>query len=145
MIRIFVDANILVAVLNKEFPVFNYASRILSLPSSHFELFTSPICLAIAFYFVEKKSGSKVAKQKMSMLCEYIQIAEADKQAVFSTLSDARISDFEDGIEYYAALSSKCHAIITEDRKGFAFSELEVHNSKDFLMAYYDRIKRLVQ
>lgn len=143
MTRIFIDANILVAIVNKEFPVYNYASRLVSLPASSFKLYTSPVCLAIAFYFAEKKSGSKVAKQKMQILCNYIDIAEADKQAVQSALADKRISDFEDGLEYYAALASKCRFIITEDKNDFNFSDIEVYDAKQFLELHFDRIVKL--
>ena len=54
--RIFVDANILVSVLNNEQPKFRFTARILSLPdfNSKYKLYTSPICLAIAFYFAKK-------------------------------------------------------------------------------------------
>jgi predicted nucleic acid-binding protein len=69
--KIFLDANILVSVLNHEYPLFNYSSRILSLAdNADYQVFTSPICLAIAFYFSEKKSGRKLAKKKLGVLCE---------------------------------------------------------------------------
>ena len=55
--RVFVDANILVATLNREYPLFNWSARILSLNNKHnIQLFTSPLCLAIAFYFATKLS-----------------------------------------------------------------------------------------
>ena len=74
--RIFLDANILVSVLNKEYPVFPYSSRVLSLADSKkFMVWTSPICLAIAFYFAEKKSGTVLAKQKIEILVNKINIA----------------------------------------------------------------------
>ena len=73
--RIFLDANILVSVLNKEYPLFTYAARIISLADNKkFTVFTSPLCLAIAFYFVEKKSGTQLAKQKIKLLSEKILI-----------------------------------------------------------------------
>ena len=54
--KIFLDANILVAVLNKEYPVYTYAARVVSLTNNKkHSVFTTPICLAIAFYFAEKK------------------------------------------------------------------------------------------
>ena len=56
MKRVFIDANVLVAVVNREYPIFSDAARVLSLADrSGYELFTSPVCLAIAFYFAEKK------------------------------------------------------------------------------------------
>lgn len=63
--KIFLDANVLVSLLNKEYPVFTYSSRIMSLEEyDHIHLYTSPVCLAIAFYLAEKKSGRKKAKYK---------------------------------------------------------------------------------
>lgn len=65
MIRIFLDANVLVSVLNKEYPLFTYSSRILSLASNpKFEVYTSPLCLAIAFYFAEKKTQFATGQTK---------------------------------------------------------------------------------
>jgi predicted nucleic acid-binding protein len=50
--KLFVDANILVSVINHEDPLYNFSSRILSLTNKNkFEIFTSPLNLAIAFFF----------------------------------------------------------------------------------------------
>ena len=140
--KIFIDANILVSVLNKEYPLFTYTSRILSLADSKdFEVYTSPICLAIAFYFAEKKYKTKLAKQKISILSEHIQIAEATKTSVKKTVQNPAINDFEDGLEYYAAVENKCRCIITEDVDDFYFSTIEVLNSESFFEKYMVRKK----
>ncbi|WAC39953.1 type II toxin-antitoxin system VapC family toxin [Pedobacter sp. SL55] len=132
MIRIFLDANVLVSVLNKEYPLFTYSSRILSLASHpKFEIYTSPMCLAIAFYFAEKKNKA-TAKQKISILCQHIKIAENLSDGVVSTLLNKKINDFEDGLEYYAAANVKCHCIVTEDIEDFYFSEIEALSCKSF-------------
>ena len=136
MTRIFLDANVLISVLNKEFPLFNYSSRILSLASHpKFEVYTSPMCLAIAFYFAEKKNKAS-AKQKITTLCEYIKIADNTANGVIDTISNKRINDFEDGLEYYAAKSVKCKYIITEDTEDFHFSEIEVLSCERFFSDY---------
>lgn len=138
MINVFLDANVLVAVLNKEFPVFTHASRILSLADNkRFELYTTPICLAIAFYFVEKKQGSQAAKRKIDLLVRHIRIAENKKESVAETLANRQIEDFEDGLEYYAALSSRCHCIVTEDGNDFYFSDINVFTSREFWNHYF--------
>ena len=135
--RVFLDANILVSVLNKEYPVFTYSSRILSLADNRqFALFTSPICLAIAFYFAEKKSGTASAKNKIELLASKLSVTEVGESEVMSSLKNVKVNDFEDGLEYYAALNSKCTAIITEDMSDFYFSEIEVFDSKNFLGKY---------
>ena len=81
--RVFLDANILISVLNKEYPLFSHTARILSLADKKdFEIYTSPICLAIAFYFAEKKYKSATAKEKIRVLSGHIKIAEATKTSV---------------------------------------------------------------
>lgn len=140
MIGIFIDANILVSVLNKEYPIFSYSARILSLAdSTRFLVFTSPICLAIAFYFAEKKHRAVLAKQKIEILCKHLQIAESTQSSVQKTLLNPAIKDFEDGLEYYAAIENKCKCIITEDKDDFYFSEIEVMNSQQFVEKYMSR------
>lgn len=136
--RLFLDANVLVSVLNKEYPVFSYSSKILSLSDNKkYTVFTSPICLAIAFYFAEKKSGTELAKQKMALLSEKLSISLVDKDTVFQAVKNKKVNDFEDGLEYYSAKHSKCDCIITEDKDDFYFSEIEVLNSQSFLERYF--------
>ncbi len=135
--KVFLDANILVSVLNKEYPVFSYSSRILSLTENKkFQIFTSPLCLAIAFYFAEKKHKAILAKQKIKILCDHIKIASNSDKAVADSLRNPAVHDFEDGLEYYAALENKCSCIITEDTSDFYFSDIEVLNSEGFYKKY---------
>lgn len=137
MTRIFLDANVLVSVLNKEYPLFSYSSRILSLASHpKFEVYTSPLCLAIAFYFAEKKHKTTLAKQKIDLLCQHIQIAENLSSGVAKTLGNKKIHDFEDGLEYYAAEMHGCNCIVSEDVQDFYFSDIEVLTCKDFFDRY---------
>lgn len=138
--KIFLDANILVSVLNKEYPLFTFTSRILSLADSKkFSLFTSPVCLAIAFYFAEKKYKSISAKKRIQILCEHILITPVNKSIVLQSLQNSSINDFEDGIEYYSAIESKCDCIITEDIADFYFAKIEVLGSEDFFQKYLFR------
>ena len=134
--RIFLDANILVSVLNKEYPLFTWSSRILSLTDHKgYEVFTSPLCLAIAFYFAEKKNR-KLAKNKIKLLASHLSITGMGATAVKKTINNSAINDFEDGLEYYAALESKCDCIITEDTGDFYFSDIEVLNCEAFFEKY---------
>ena len=133
MQRLFLDANVLVSVLNKEYPLFTLSSRVLSLASNpKFAVYTSPLCLAIAFYFAEKKHGTILAKKKIELLCRHLKMADNLGEGVIETLRNKKINDFENGLEYYAAVKSKCNFIITEDQDDFYFSEIKVFNCKDF-------------
>jgi len=136
--RVFLDANVLVSVLNKEYPMFTYAARVLSLAdSAKYEIYTSPICLAIAFYFAEKKSGRKEAKRKISLIASKIKIDEADQKIVLQAAEDKSVDDFEDGLEYYSALKAGCKWIVTEDKNDFHFSKMPVVTARQFLEGYF--------
>ncbi len=135
--KIFLDANILVSVLNKEYPLFTYAARIVSLADNKkFAVYTSPVCLAIAFYFAEKKSGTQLAKQKIKLLSEKLLITAVGKTEVLQALENKQVNDFEDGIEYYAAVNNTCEVIVTEDTGDFYFSDIKVCRAQNFLMEY---------
>jgi predicted nucleic acid-binding protein len=137
--RIFVDANIIVSVLNNEQPKFRFTSRILSLPdfNSKYKLYTSPICLAIAYYFAEKKCGFQRALQKIKLLSQKINITSVTEKEVREAASNPKIDDFEDGLQYYAALNSKCDLILTENVPDFHFSKIQVLDSEDFLVNHF--------
>ncbi len=133
--RLFVDANILVATLNKEYPLFSWSSRLLSLHGKeNMQIFTSPLCLAIAFYFSSKKSGEKMAREKIGMLLEHIGITSIDEKTTDQAIKNRRIHDFEDGMEYYSAIQHKCDCIVTENQKDFYFSDIEVIGCEEFLL-----------
>ncbi len=135
--KVFIDANILVSVLNKEYPLFTQSARLLSLADNNsFQLYSSPICFAIAFYFASKKGGDVLAKKKIAILAGKIKIAGNKQTDVLAAATHKKILDFEDGLEYYAALNAGCQCIVTEDTGDFHFSEIEVLNSESFLNRY---------
>ena len=134
---VFLDANLLVSVLNHEYPLFTYSSRIISLADNpKFTVYTSPLCLAIAFYFAEKKSGTTLAKKKIELLAGKLTITNVGANEVMQSIRNRRVHDFEDGLQYYSARQHGCQVIITEDTDDFYFSDIETINSKDFLDKY---------
>lgn len=139
-IRIFLDANILVTVLCNEYPRFGPCARVLSLVDDpRFEVYTSPLCMAIGAYFAEKKlrntvGGKKLARKKIALLGEKLRMTSVGQLAMERTLADKRISDIEDGLQYHSAIEAKCGFIITYDRKDFHFAEIPVMDAEQFLL-----------
>ncbi len=143
MNRVFIDANVLVAVMNKEYPLFSDAARVLSFADRNdFNLFTSPVCLAIAFYFAEKKSGTSLAKKKLKLLLEHIKVTTVDDKTVRQALNNASIHNVEDGMQYYSALALSCTYIVTEDKDDFYFFEIKVVSCGEFLRNHFASDKK---
>lgn len=135
--RLFLDANVLISVLNREYPDFMYSSRILSLVDSpRYHVYTSPLCLAIAYYFAEKKSGQIRARKKIDLLAEKIKITHLNTLTVRKALANQAIHDFEDGLEYYSAIDSKCECIVTANISDYYFSTIEVVTPAEFIIRH---------
>jgi len=136
-LKVFIDANVLVAVLNQEYPRFDLASRVLSLADSKkFTIFTSSLAISISFYLSSKKSSDTVAYNKIKLLSKRIEIASNKSDDLERIFENKKIHDVEDGLQYFAALNSKNKVIITYDLNDFYFSDIEVLNPKDFLLKY---------
>lgn len=138
--RVFLDANVLVTVLCNEYPRFTACARVLSLADDpRFEVYTSPLCLAIGAYFAEKKNGRKKAREKVSLLASRLHITNMDAKAVQQAVANPKVTDLEDGMQYYSALAARCGHIITYDRKDFHFAQVPVLEPEDFLVQHMVR------
>ncbi|MBP8823400.1 MAG: PIN domain-containing protein [Flavobacteriales bacterium] len=137
MQRIFLDANILVSVLCNEYPRFSWCARVLSLcDDKHFEVYTSPLCLAISAHFSKKKNGLRPCLHKMALLASKLKMTTLDQDVVLQTVANKKVGDFEDGLEYYSAKTAGCTCIVTYDRNDFHFGDMEVLDAEDFLVKY---------
>jgi predicted nucleic acid-binding protein len=135
--RIFLDANILVTVLCNEYPRFTACARVLSLADDRrFQVYTSPLSLAIGAYFAEKKSGKKLARKKIELLAGKLRITTLGQGAVERTMANPRISDIEDGFQYHSAVDAGCTSIITYDKRDFHFAEVDVLDAEAFLLRF---------
>ena len=135
--KVFLDANILVTVLCNEYPRFGECARVLSLADDdRFQVYTSPLCLAIGAYFAEKKASRKVVREKIAVLADKLRLTIMDATSVERTLADKRIVDLEDGFQYHSALQAGCTNMVTYDIKDYHFARIEVLDPMDFLLKY---------
>lgn len=133
--RIFVDANVLIAVLNKEYPLFDEAARVLSLAGKRpYQIYVSAVSLAIAWYFAEKKSGKKVAAQKFDVLLRHIEVAPCGPNEIQRLKSFPPNIDWEDGLQVSSAEAAGCKVIATFDIKDYYFSPIPYFTPKNLLL-----------
>ena len=101
-----------------------------------FEVYTSPLCLAIGAYFAEKKNGKKLARKKIALLATKLKVTTMGPKAVERTFADARITDIEDSFQYFSAVDAGCTCIVTCDLQDFRFARMEVLEPMDFLLSH---------
>lgn len=136
--NIFADTNVLMTVMLPEMSRFDAAARVLTLAQDRRnKIYTTAMALGNCFFMLEKKYGHAHAKQKISTAAEHLFIAPCDEPETRNALSEKRVNDFEDGLQYFAALRAKCNCIVTYDHSGFYYASLPVLKPEDFLSQYY--------
>jgi len=134
MTRVFLDTNIVMDLLTNREPFSEDASRIFSLSErGEIKLFVSGLTIATTYYLVGKHTTKPIARKIVKDFRLLVSISETNSQSVDLTLGDVGFSDFEDGLQYYSAISSSCDIIITRDKKDFKNSKLPVMNPGQFL------------
>ena len=132
--NVFLDANILVAIVKREAKRAEASARVLSLADHpRFKVYTTAISVATSFYFAGKRHGDEWAKRQLSILCDKLFIAPCDEAEIRLTLKEQAVHDLEDGFQYFAALRAGCDALITYSAGDFYFSKIPIFEPGDFL------------
>lgn len=136
--RVFLDADILISVINREFPAILYTQKILSLTDYGYHLSTSTLSLAIAFYFAEKRFGNAEANKKIRILMNHLHITDCSEKEAKAAINNIKANDFEDALQYYSAVNAGSEVIVTMDVKGFYYADIPVLTPEKF----WDRFVR---
>lgn len=75
-----------------------------------------------------------MAKKKIALLMENIQLTTIDQEVSRRAIKDSRVHDFEDGMQYYSAVKSSCQVIVTENASDFYFSDIPVIGCEAFML-----------
>ena len=51
-------------------------------------------------------------------------------------MADVRITDIEDGFQYFSAVDAGCTCIVTHDKRDWKFAAMEVLAPEDALLTY---------
>lgn len=66
------------------------------------------------------------------MICHLFEVVPNNLDQLNRTIAMGP-ADFEDGLQYHAALDARCDCIITRNQKDFSFSELPVMSVSEYL------------
>lgn len=132
MKNIFLDSDVILDVLLKRPGFYLPAANLLAAARiNNLQLFTSSVVFVNVNYFLEKFDRvNRVTLLKG--LRSIISIVEVGG-AVIDKALDSDLTDFEDAIQYYAALSAKADAIITRNIKDYKNTTIPVLTAEQFL------------
>ena len=135
MKNIFIDTNIVLDLLEKREEFYKEAQILFSNADqlTKINIFVSALTIANTYYILRKYYTNEIVKgivAKFKILVEVLPVN--DKIIELALLSDFK--DFEDALQYYAAIENNMDVIITRNKKDFNLSELPVFTAKEFLI-----------
>ena len=116
MKRIYFDTNIFIDILLDR-DLSNISFDILKKALEESELFMSTLSIHISYYICKIKLNSET-DTKVKELINAINLIPLDESIVNQSLYSF-VTDFEDTLQYYSALSADCDYILTRDKKDF--------------------------
>lgn len=119
MTRLFIDTNVLLDVVLRRGQFVQESARVIDLGMRNkTQLVTTALTFATCVYVSRKSLGYDTSIECMKVLEKYFDIAPMNDIQVHEALY-ANMPDFEDMLQYHAALASGCDVIITRNVKHF--------------------------
>ncbi len=131
MKKIFLDSDIILDALLKRPQFLVPAMNIISLANINFKAITSSVAFVNVHYFLDKYDRTNKL-QLLTRLRSVISIIEVGESIIDLALKSG-VSDFEDAVQYYAAMSANADVIITRNIKDYKQSTIPVLTAEQFL------------
>ena len=133
MEHVFVDTNIVIDLLQKRENFYQEAQELFTKADrKKLKLYISALTFANTYYILSKYYSSSKAKKILSKFKVLVEVLPTtDKIIDLALASD--FNDFEDAIQFYTALESNLHVIITRNKKDFKNNLIPVFSAKEFL------------
>lgn len=134
MKKLFLDTNFIIDyLLREEFK--NDSQQFLAEGSKRkCKFYISFLSVANFAYIARKLSTTELYRYLSALSNLFIIIPNTDSQ--IKSAIDLQASDFEDALQYQAALDAGCECIITRNEKDFGFSQIPVLSASDFVDRY---------
>lgn len=134
MKKVFLDTNILLDLLLRREEFLSAAAQIFSMADrGDIKLSMSALSFANAYYIIFKTKGDTVARNELRKIETLVSILDLNGKSIKLSLNDLDFKDFEDGLQYYAALQEKVDVILTRNLKDFKHAKIPVMTPDAFL------------
>ena len=135
MNRVFLDTNVLLDVLLRREPFVYDSAQVLDLGiKDKVELYATPLTFATCLFVARKSLGYANAIESLKILERHIHIAMMDSTQLHKALY-AVAPDFEDMLQYHAAIAANCSHIITRNEQHFPKDGIMVMSPTAFLQS----------
>ena len=131
--KIFVDSDIVLDVLCKRDPYYEYAAKVFSLADmKKLTVYTSSLVVANVYYILRKAIGIEKSKEALRKLRLLVKIISVEEREVDLALNSS-FSDFEDALQYYTAVKHSMETLLTRNIKDYKEKDLIIQTPEQFI------------
>ncbi len=132
--KVFIDTNVFLdAFLNRDD---GSAKKVLKFVlQQDMKLFCNDITIVNIVYLIRKKFSKDEIDKIIDKLIDSYTIVPANSK-IIADANHSLFKDFEDGIQYFCAKEIEADLIITNNKKDFTFSKIEVLSPVEFRLLY---------
>ena len=118
-LRVLVDLNIILDVLQKREPFYEASAGILAMiETGKIEGFVAAHSVTTLFYLVSKDQSPASARVILTSLMQFLKIASVD-HAVIEAALNMPYKDFEDAVQMVSAMQCKADFLVTRNIKDY--------------------------
>ncbi len=132
--KVFIDTNVFLdAFLNRDD---GSAKKVLKFVlQQDMKLFCNDITIVNIVYLIRKKFSKDEIDKIIDKLIDSYTIVPANSK-IIADANHSLFKDFEDGIQYFCVKEIEADLIITNNKKDFTFSKIEVLSPVEFRLLY---------
>jgi predicted nucleic acid-binding protein len=134
--RVFLDSDVLLDVALGRAPFVELSSTVLALCEQQRCVgVTSSNIVTNVYYVLRKLSSGQQAKDFLADLIQIVEVAPVSHRAVSNAL-DSEFKDFEDAIQYFAAIEARCDCIVTRNIEDYTKAKMSLYEPKEFVVLF---------
>ena len=136
MKNLLIDTNIILDLLAKRQPFYDFAAELFSLADKKkIKLYTSSLSIINTNYILSKTLSEKEAREILRKFRILVKILSCDEKIIDLGLN-SHFKDFEDSVQYFTATENNINGIITRNLKDFKNSQIPVLTAEEFLNSH---------
>ena len=134
--RVLIDSDVILDIALAREPFVEHSSLVLAIfeQKQCFGVVSSNI-LTNVYYVLRKLSSNEQARIFFRDLLQIIEVVSVNHKAVLEAL-DSEFTDFEDGIQHFAALEARCDCIVTRNGTDYVKAVIPVYTPREFIALF---------
>jgi predicted nucleic acid-binding protein len=134
--RVLMDPDVILDIALAREPFVEHSSMVLAIfEQKRCAGVVSSNILTNVYYVLRKLSSNSQARDFIRDLLQIVEVVSVNHNTVLEAL-DSEFTDFEDGIQHFAALEARCDCIVTRNSADYVKAAIPVYSPLEFIALF---------